>query len=104
MSILSTASRTVLSGVRVGMWACSTSRRVMPEVYLPSGKLNATNRQESWMSQEEAADLKPTSGPTLTVAADTLIQSITEIPVPEEQPQPMPNEQFDTDIVVIGAG
>lgn len=47
----------------------------------------------------------PTSGPTVAEASvETLIKSISEIPVPEEQPQPMPNEQFDTDLVVIGAG
>ncbi len=42
-----------------------------------------------------------------TVAAapvETLIKSISEIRTPEEQPQPMPNDNFDTDIIVIGAG
>jgi dihydrolipoamide dehydrogenase len=47
----------------------------------------------------------PTNGPTVAAApVETLIKSISEIPMPEEQPQPMPNEQFDTDLVVIGAG
>src|SRR5437868_5482082 len=49
MSILSTASRTVLSGVRVGMWACSTSRKVMQAVYwhrLPGAALDRPGTAE----------------------------------------------------------
>lgn len=50
------------------------------------------------------AHLPPTNGPAVSASVSKLIESIKEIPLPEEQTQPMPNESFDTDIVVIGAG
>lgn len=50
------------------------------------------------------ATSSPTSGPAVSASVSKLISSIAAIPVPEEQTQPMPNESFDTDIVVIGAG
>jgi dihydrolipoamide dehydrogenase len=50
------------------------------------------------------ANASPTNGPAVSASVSKLIDSIREIPLPEEQTQPMPNESFDTDIVVIGAG
>ncbi|MEZ0327725.1 MAG: dihydrolipoyl dehydrogenase [Fimbriimonas sp.] len=57
------------------------------------------------MSDGTNSTSQPANGPTVAAApVETLIKSISEIRAPEEQPEPMPNENFDTDIVVIGAG
>jgi dihydrolipoamide dehydrogenase len=47
-----------------------------------------------------------TGGPATTapMVAEALIQEISEITQLKEQEQPMPNEKFDADITVIGAG
>ncbi|MGV3614530.1 MAG: dihydrolipoyl dehydrogenase [Fimbriimonas sp.] len=47
----------------------------------------------------------PTNGPAVVSAPiDSLIQQITRLPAPETQEQSMPSENFDADLVVIGAG
>ncbi len=44
------------------------------------------------------------NGAVATSPVESLIASISSVPVEQEQQQPMPNEQYDADIVVIGAG
>jgi len=57
------------------------------------------------MSQEEPQSIAPTSGPAAVAAPiDALIRDIASIPVLQEQEQLMANENFDADLVVIGAG
>lgn len=48
----------------------------------------------------------PTSGPSVASAAamTSIIESISVMPSPEEQEQRMANDNFDADIIVIGAG
>src|ERR1700722_8407639 len=47
----------------------------------------------------------PTNGPAAVAAPiESLIRDIASIPVEQEQEQLMANENFDTDLVVIGAG
>ncbi|RYG36738.1 dihydrolipoyl dehydrogenase [bacterium] len=49
----------------------------------------------------------PTNGPAAAVAPapmESLIRELEEMPAPEEQTQKMPSENFDADVVVIGAG
>lgn len=50
--------------------------------------------------------LEPTASSTTAsvVHLSALIQQISNIPAPEEQEQPMPTDNFDADIIVIGAG
>ena len=57
------------------------------------------------MSSHESPSIHPTNGPA-TVAApiESLIRDIANIPVLQEQEQLMANENFDADLVVIGAG
>lgn len=58
------------------------------------------------MAESPTPPERPTSGPAVAVpaAVRSLISQITQLPAPEEETQPMANEQFDADIVVIGAG
>jgi len=57
------------------------------------------------MTQEGPHSISPTSGPSAVAAPiDTLIRDIASIPVLQEQEQLMANENFDADLVVIGAG
>jgi dihydrolipoamide dehydrogenase len=55
---------------------------------------------------DQQSDLSPISGPavSLSLGVESLIQSINDIPVPKEQEKPMPKENFDADVIVIGAG
>ncbi|RYG43346.1 FAD-binding protein, partial [bacterium] len=49
----------------------------------------------------------PTNGPAVAVAPapiESLIREIEEMPAPEEEERKMPSENFDADVVVIGAG
>ena len=49
--------------------------------------------------------MNPTNGPAAVSAPiEALIRDIASIPVQQEQEQLMANENFDADIVVIGAG
>lgn len=57
------------------------------------------------MTHDETHSNHPTNGPSVAVApVDTLIREIAGIPVLQEQEQLMPNDSFDADLVVIGAG
>jgi dihydrolipoamide dehydrogenase len=58
------------------------------------------------MQTEESSALTPSSGPVASAPSvvKSLIEEISEIEKPEEQPEPMPNENQDFDIVIIGAG
>ncbi len=53
-------------------------------------------------SKDPAATAAGTS--TISKASAALVEEIANIPVPEESPAPMPNENFDADIAVIGSG
>jgi len=57
-------------------------------------------------SEPSAADLTVTAASaTLTPKpSPSIIEAISGIPVTKEQPQPMANENFDADLIVIGAG
>lgn len=48
----------------------------------------------------------PHAGPTVAsqLAVASLVKEIKGMPTPEEQEQKMPNESFDADVIVIGAG
>lgn len=49
--------------------------------------------------------ISPTNGPAAVAAPiETLIQQISSIPAPEEKEQRMASDNFDADLVVIGAG
>jgi dihydrolipoamide dehydrogenase len=41
---------------------------------------------------------------SLSVPAASIISAITSLGTPQEQPQPMSNDNFDADVIVIGAG
>lgn len=58
------------------------------------------------MHTEDAAAIKPASGPAVSapVVVDSLIEEISEIKAPEEMPEPMPSGNPDFDLIVIGAG
>ena len=57
------------------------------------------------MTTEGQTTLHPHAGPATVVApTESLIRSIQGIAAPEEQEARMANENFDADIVVIGAG
>jgi dihydrolipoamide dehydrogenase len=56
------------------------------------------------MSRSSRPNQATTGTAAPVVPAPSIIEEIETIPVREEQPQPMANEQFDTDVVVIGAG
>jgi len=57
------------------------------------------------MYEQGQSPLSPTNGPAVVAAPiETLIQQITGIPAPEEQEQLMASDNFDADLVVIGAG
>jgi dihydrolipoamide dehydrogenase len=57
------------------------------------------------MTIDGQTTLSPHAGPVAVAApVESLIRSIPGIPVPEEQEARMANENFDADIVVIGAG
>lgn len=57
------------------------------------------------MSKRTAKAATESNGPAVVASpVDALIKAISDIPAPEEREQPMPNESFDTDLVVIGAG
>jgi dihydrolipoamide dehydrogenase len=57
------------------------------------------------MEIEGESNLRITAGPAAVAApVESLIRSISSIPAPEEQETRMANENFDADIVVIGAG
>ncbi|MBI1757317.1 MAG: dihydrolipoyl dehydrogenase [Fimbriimonas ginsengisoli] len=49
---------------------------------------------------------QPAGGPVTrsTAQAQSIIEAISAIPEQESQPQTMPNESFDTDLIVIGSG
>jgi dihydrolipoamide dehydrogenase len=55
------------------------------------------------MDEQQAARNFSPSG-SKTKAAAAIVQEIEAIPAPEENPEPMPSDNFDADIVVIGAG
>src|ERR1044072_6657388 len=50
--------------------------------------------------------MRPTAGPAVAaqLSAESVVKAIKEMGVPEEQEEKMPNDSFDADIVVIGAG
>src|SRR5579859_4548796 len=57
------------------------------------------------MTTDGQTSITPHAGPVAVAApVDSLIRSIQGIPAPEEQEKRMANENFDADIVVIGAG
>ncbi len=58
------------------------------------------------MTDSGQIDLTPTNGPAVAAsqAIQTLIRDISGMTQPEEQEQLMANDNFDADIVVIGAG
>ena len=58
------------------------------------------------MTDSGKIDLNPTNGPAVAAshALQSLIKEISGITQPEEQEQLMANENFDADLVVIGAG
>ncbi len=58
------------------------------------------------MAKNQARPDEPTNGPAALAAepAASIIQEISKIPTPEESTQPMANEQFDADLIVIGSG
>lgn len=57
------------------------------------------------MTQQEHPSNIPTNGPAAVAAPiEALIRDIASIPVQQEQEQLMANENFDADLVVIGAG
>lgn len=58
------------------------------------------------MNEQPANPTSPLNGPAVADAsvAESLIQQIDSPPQPQEQTQPMANEQFDADVIVIGSG
>ncbi len=57
------------------------------------------------MTQEGPQSNMPTNGPSAVASSiDALIRDIASMPVLQEQEQLMANENFDADLVVIGAG
>lgn len=57
------------------------------------------------MTESGQTTLNPTAGPAVaTAAVETIIQAIAAIPTPEEKEERMAADNFDADIVVIGAG
>jgi dihydrolipoamide dehydrogenase len=63
-----------------------------------------SDRQDDSLPNNSATEL--TNGPAIQtpLPASSIIEAITSIPVEQEQTQPMANEQFDADLIVIGAG
>src|SRR6202012_1325086 len=58
------------------------------------------------MIESSAPNNQPVNGPSTVAAApvDSIIEAIAAIPAPEEKEQIMAEENFDADVVVIGAG
>jgi dihydrolipoamide dehydrogenase len=58
------------------------------------------------MNDGAGRSVRPVSGPATiaTAAIETIIEAIAAIPAPEEKEQLMANDNFDADVVVIGAG
>src|SRR5580698_3502122 len=57
------------------------------------------------MSEQRPKKIHATNGPAAVAApVESLIKEIAGIPVQQEQEQLMANENFDADLVVIGAG
>ena len=50
--------------------------------------------------------MRPTAGPAVAaqLSAESVVKAIKEMGVPEEQEEKMPNDSFDADVIVIGAG
>jgi dihydrolipoamide dehydrogenase len=58
------------------------------------------------MEPEDESAVNPVNGPVAAAptVVESLIEEISQIPSPEEREFPMPSENFDIDLVVIGAG
>ena len=70
-------------------------------ILLPEGQSPVTGMNKPENSLPSAPEV---AAATLSAPMDAIIREIDRIPEPTEQTQPMAQEQFDADVIVIGAG